>query len=479
MTVASRALRLVQIAFAVLFCVACAGVVFGFAALKPVLVRHGVYRELCDADAPSCDAQDLRLNYMFTLAATTTNVAALPVGMILDRIGPRWTSILGALVFAAGNIAFGLGQETPVDTYRLGFILLAIGGPLVFLPSFHLSNAFPEHSGLIMSFITGAFDVSSVPYLFYLWLDSGISGGLPIRTFFWAYTIIPVLIIVEQLTLAPAWSYRVEEFAHVGPPPPDEGILVTHEVVSYSDVDDSESSVADEEAAVDDIKHAVEGHGLADPVRGIMVGHTARQQMASRWFIAAAIFLCIHAARINYYIQTVHTQLAWYLDVQPAQALGEAFAVLLPVGGVFSVPLVGYLLDAQGSYVTTIVMLWSGLAYGILGLLHNVAAQWTNVAIFVVFRPLMYTFVNDFCAKAFGFETFGTVLGFAGLLSGVFGLVLRSLDLAVAGPLRGDYSPVNLGGIFAGLASSAALAWVIWRGALRTGRVRLEDPLPS
>lgn len=38
---------IVQVCFAVVYCFLAAGVVFGFAALKPVLLQEDVYRELC------------------------------------------------------------------------------------------------------------------------------------------------------------------------------------------------------------------------------------------------------------------------------------------------------------------------------------------------------------------------------------------------------------------------------------------------
>lgn len=43
----SKGRRLLQVATAVLYCLLAAGVVFGYAALKPVLVAEGVYREYC------------------------------------------------------------------------------------------------------------------------------------------------------------------------------------------------------------------------------------------------------------------------------------------------------------------------------------------------------------------------------------------------------------------------------------------------
>lgn len=56
---------LVQVAAAVVYCLFAAGVVFGYAALKPVLVREGVYGEYCsemsvDAEATTCYEQEIR-----------------------------------------------------------------------------------------------------------------------------------------------------------------------------------------------------------------------------------------------------------------------------------------------------------------------------------------------------------------------------------------------------------------------------------
>lgn len=72
--------RMVQVAIAVVYCLLAAGPVFGFAALKPVLVQQGVYQYLCTGDELEhgvCYGQEVRLNLMFTLAAVSTNLCAL------------------------------------------------------------------------------------------------------------------------------------------------------------------------------------------------------------------------------------------------------------------------------------------------------------------------------------------------------------------------------------------------------------------
>ncbi len=55
---------LVQVTLAVVYCLLAAGIVFGYAALKPVLVMEGVYRDLCtDGDASKSGNGEVRTCY--------------------------------------------------------------------------------------------------------------------------------------------------------------------------------------------------------------------------------------------------------------------------------------------------------------------------------------------------------------------------------------------------------------------------------
>jgi len=62
-----------------------------------------------------CYEQELRLNLMFTIAAVSTNVVALPVGWILDRFGPRVCGITGAASITIGALLFAFARQLPVD----------------------------------------------------------------------------------------------------------------------------------------------------------------------------------------------------------------------------------------------------------------------------------------------------------------------------------------------------------------------------
>lgn len=62
----------------------------------------------------------------------------------------------------------------------------------------------------------------------------------------------------------------------------------------------------------------------------------------------------------------------------------------------------------------------------------------------------------------FGFHTFGTVYGLANSLSGLFGLILRPLDVLTKNRLNSNYTPVNISGLGLGALTSAILSVRIW-----------------
>ncbi|KZT39089.1 MFS general substrate transporter, partial [Sistotremastrum suecicum HHB10207 ss-3] len=444
----------------------CAGINFGFAALKPVLIRQGVYSDLCEDDREhnvphhACKDQDLQLNFLFTLSAVFTNVSALPIGMTLDRLGPRWTSIIGATFFALGNFMFGLQYRAPgIDTYVIGYILLSIGGPMTFMPTLHLSNAFPTHSGTILSLLTGAFDASTIPFLAY----NVLAPDLPVRTWFWTYMIIPALLIAVQLTVAPGHTYQGDEFRVI----PAELSQDDARVPLLNG-----SASAGEYGAVSSVEEPsakVKEHLGVDPLYGAIHGRPAGKQIASTFFLSSSIIL-IHPSRIriNFFIQTVGAQMLFYMhSVSRADSLTTLFNVALPFAGILGVPFVAFLLDKQGSFRSSLTIMVAGALFGIFGLTSIYELQMLQILILVVFRPLMYTFVSDYAAKSFGFESFGTVYGLANTIAGLFNLILRPVDVLVKDNLRGNFTPVNVALVVLGSISSAALGWRIWSGGRR------------
>ncbi|PVH91901.1 MFS general substrate transporter [Periconia macrospinosa] len=488
--------RILQVALAVVYCLFAAGPVFGYAAIKPVLLEEGVYRDYCtkeelDSDTRICYGQEIRLNLMFTVAAVSTNVVALPVGTILDRFGPRVSGLLGAAFIALGSVIFAFANELPFDGYIPGYLFLALGGPFIFISSFQLSNTFPQYSGLILALLTGAFDTSSAVFLGYRLIYQATDGDFTPKKFFLVYLIVPVYIFLVQIFFMPATSYKTV------------GELVQHVEETTNDiVHDSDDDIEDE-SIVRRLQEARRGHrdsiasqvtellGTKDAteqtkeeekkknisgVWGALHGRTAAQQIWTPWFILIALFTVLQMLRINYFVATIRSQYAYlFHSYQKAIEINNFFDVALPLGGVISVPFIGLLLDNTSTTTCMALLVTIATTIGVLGVIPQTWAAYTSICLFVVYRPLYYTAVSDYSAKVFGFATFGKVYGLIICLAGVLNFAQSGLDAATHGVFKGNPIPVNVILLSAALLVGIALVGFVARKSHKIHRENIEE----
>lgn len=127
-----------------------------------------------------------------------------------------------------------------------------------------------------------------------------------------------------------------------------------------------------------------------DPITGVLWGKTAFQQICTSWFWLPQLFLTCYMLRINYEIATVFDQVLYYTNrIELAEKVTDAFVLLLPLGGVVSIPFIGYVLDSLSSMAAFIVLLVLGLGYGALCMTTLVPAQLIGITLFTIMRPLM------------------------------------------------------------------------------------------
>lgn len=310
-----------QVALAVIYCLFAAGIVFGYAAIKPVLIAEGVYRNLCTQDeldrhVRTCQAQEIHLNLMFTVAAVGTNVAALPIGATLDHFGPRVCGLVGSGLLAIGALLFAFAWQMPFDTYIPGYLFLALGGPFVFISSFQLSNAFPKHSGLVLALLTGAFDTSSAIFLVYRLIYTWSNEKFWPKYFFLCYLVVPLFIAIVQTFIMPKQSYKtvgelvadIEDSDSIADDQVDEHTALLREETETLRQQRREhrQSVVEEitellgskkgtkQVSQENKKNKISG------VFGAMHGKTVKQQILSPWFVLVTLFTTIQMTRINF-----------------------------------------------------------------------------------------------------------------------------------------------------------------------------------
>jgi hypothetical protein len=180
--------------------------------------------------------------------------------------------------------------------------------------------------------------------------------------------------------------------------------------------------------------------------------------------------------RINYFVATIRAQYeSLYHSHQDAVALNNFFDVALPVGGILAIPFIGLVLDHTSTVTVLAALVLCATTIGVLGVIRDALwAGYANVVLFVLFRPFYYTAVSDFCAKVFGFRTFGTVYGAIICLSGVLNLGQSGLDYLFQTRFGGDPVPVNL--VLLGLGFGVGfglVGFVGWRA--RRGRRELLE----
>lgn len=452
---------------------------------------------------------------MFTTAAVATNVAALPVGAILDRYGPRVCGILGALSLAIGALFMSFENALPFDGLLFGYLFLALGGPFTYISSFQLSNAFPKNSGLILALLTGAFDASSALFLVYRVIYEQTDETFGHQSFFLAYLVVPAAIVVIQFVLMPAQSYKtvgelVEEIEEPIRPNYDPyGDNINEETALLHDEEMQHraevvsglqellgTTKADKQAKKEERKNEISG------VWGVMHAYTAWEQIKSPWFILICLFTglspllspsspssshfyhqltfhitVVQMTRINYFVATIRVQ---YTDLLSSPHLAERvndfFDLALPLGGILSIPFIGAILDRTSTVTVLTTLVATATTIGVLGVIpHSMLAAYANIILFVLYRPFYYTAVSDYSAKVFGFRTFGTVYGTIICFAGLLNFSQSGLDYLLHETFGGDPVPVNLGLMATGLVIGMAMVLFVAIKARGIKRKLLEE----
>ena len=201
------------------------------------------------------------------------------------------------------------------DGYAIGNFFLALGGTFIFVPSFQIANAFPKYSGMIVALVTGAFDASAAVFLFYRLAYDATGGDFSPDKFFWWYTLVPVAILIAQLTFRPSESYKnTTQLEHT----------IQLEKNAAKDVHSSDDELDDREmwrvrsqrnvrrnrklSKLDELVGDAEARRkkllrqekqlVSNKAWGVLHNKTAAEQMMSPWFILIALLTVLQMVRM-------------------------------------------------------------------------------------------------------------------------------------------------------------------------------------
>lgn len=338
------------------------GIIFGFQALRPLLIEGGAFADKCING--NCQSQLLQLNWIFSICTTLTNVSALGNGLLLDYIGPQRTIMVGSLLFSIGCAITSFAFQNEI-LYLIGFAFLSVAGPTVFIGLLTLTRIFIHNQGMIMAAFVGTFDASTIVfYAFQILLKNGLVSNLSLL--FRIYGVLPPILSLI------IW-------------------------INWETTDIIYKNVVDEEEGDDESQENARLLPKTD-------GGDLETQIMSGCFIGITIILCIFMTRLNFYISTLADQL---LDLgrnnlnfyENIPSLVAFFNIVLPIGGIVSIPIIGVLLDNLSFPILFTLVGICGTLFGVLNFISNVAAQYTAICLFVLLRPFVYSLTGDFCSK--------------------------------------------------------------------------------
>ncbi|CAD7940933.1 unnamed protein product [Amoebophrya sp. A25] len=448
----------------------------------------------------TCVQQQLDLSFMFTLATTLLNVTAFFSGMLLDYLGPRWAAALATSTSGIGNLLFGLagsgifgtmkmvnyeegfsttateaqprpppntltqsqslpGMQLSHSWYYLGFLLLAVSGPLVYMCTISFSNLYPQHGGLITSLCVGCFDASSFVFVALAYLMQ--TGVASFDSVFVAYSLVGFLLAVLCLVFYPEQPVQRDEAVALDVDESTTSATGTFTTTTGAPVrtDDNNNNFSPTTARISSTNSLkIEDNSAQKQVRNADVvvednllstfADVAKyedlclgEQIRTPDFLLFVFSASCYMVRLNFFIESVPLQMQQYSESpHEAEARTQFFSLLLPAAGFLAIPLIGFLTDGCG-LITSWFALWSFfLCFQILFDLGFACSSF----LFICFsRPLFYTMLAVFTARRFGFATFGKLYGLVCSVAGLANSSQYLLKLLVNGRYNGDYTPVN------------------------------------
>nr|XP_056706807.1 large neutral amino acids transporter small subunit 3 [Euleptes europaea] len=491
-------------------------VLLGWGSLLIMLKHEGFYSYVCigengtndsvTADSPyfhpSCVEQEEMLNLGFTIGSFLLSAATLPLGILMDRFGPRPLRLVGSASFAVSCALMALAAYNPPVLSPLIFLGLSLngfGGICLTFTSLTLPNMFGNLRSTFMALMIGSYASSAVTFpgvkLIY---DIGVS----FITIMLVWSSLACLLFLNCLINWPKESFPAPEEANYMKKIKLSSLALDHRVTGdrfYMHVmvvgqrlsqkaPHLNGSKEEQYPSIQDLHNeATESSQSAGSI-------PFRRSVCSPIFLWSLITMGMTQLRIIFYMAAMNKMLEFQVtsgkEHVSADLRNEAEQTVSFYSSIFGVmqllclltcPLIGYVMDwhikdcvdgprnmdaaektrnvvkgkppkvryrkiqkltnAIRAFVITNLLL---VGFGITCLINSLPLQYVTFIFHTMVRGFFHSACGGLYAAVYPSNHFGTLTGLQSTISAVFALLQQPLFMAMVGPLHGDPFWVNL-----------------------------------
>lgn len=486
-------------------------VLLGWGSLLIMLKNEGFYSSMCSAKNttnatqdeqhqwPSCDRQEEMLNLGFTIGSFLLSATTLPLGILMDRFGPRPMRLVGSASFAASCTLMALASRDTEVLSPLIFLALSLngfGGICLTFSSLTLPNMFGNLRSTFMALMIGSYASSAITYpgikLIY---DAGVS--FLVIMFTWSG--LACLVFLNCALNWPRESFPAPEEVNYTKKIKLSGLALDHKVTGdrfYTHVTLVGQRLSQKAPSLEE---APDGFISSQDVRGISENPPEnsvpfRKSLCSPVFLWSLLTMGVTQLRVIFYMAAMNKMLEYLvtggqehetdnLRQRAAETVGFYSSIFgaMQLLCLLTCPFIGYIMDwrikdcvdsptegtalgdardgvatksvrpryrkiqkltnAINAFTVTNFLL---VGFGITCLINSLHLQFVTFVLHTMVRGFYHSACGSLYAAVFPSNHFGTLTGLQSLISAVFALLQQPLFMIMVGPLKGEPFWVNL-----------------------------------